>query len=131
MIKSSEEFKKLRLSDDLDEQFRASNEFAEIEVWLNVISKYPDLKEWVVHNKSIQIEILEILAKDSDPKVRSCVARKRKINDKIFEILRTDRDETVRYALICNTKLPINLKKEIFVEDSEWLQNQLNEKMNK
>jgi len=61
MIESAEQFKSLRESDDLNEQHRASHEEAPIEVWLDVISKFPDLKEWVVHNKKIQLEILRLL----------------------------------------------------------------------
>ncbi|GAB1858348.1 hypothetical protein MHTCC0001_31850 [Flavobacteriaceae bacterium MHTCC 0001] len=81
MITSAEEFKRLRTSEDLEEQKRASVELAAINVWYDVIIKFPDLKEWVIHNKSIPIELLEFLAANENPEIRSCVARKRKIND--------------------------------------------------
>lgn len=125
MINSAEEFKNLRLSSDLEEQHRASNESADIKVWQQVITQYEELKEWVVHNKTIQLEILEALAYDSNPSIRYAVARKRKINDKIFDVLKNDTDESVRHALICNTKLSPEKKKNIKTDDSEWLRSAL------
>src|SRR5688572_8266258 len=105
MIRSAEEFIKLRTSESMEEQDRATHDHADLKTWNDIISKYPDYKEWVIHNKTIQIEILEDLTSDPDPKVRSAIARKRKINDKIFRLLSVDKDEGVRYALISNTKL--------------------------
>ena len=129
MINSAEEFKRLRTSDDLKEQRISALESADIEVWYEVINKFPDLKCWVIHNITIQIEILEYLVNDSDERVRSEIARKRKINEKIFNILKNDSSISVRSALIWNTKLSIEKKKEIKVDDSEWLSDELNDKI--
>lgn len=131
MIKSAEEFVRLRESEIQEEQYRASNDSAELEIWYEVIRKYPEFKEWVIHNKTIPIEILELLAEDKDPRVRSEVARKRKINDKIFSTLSIDPNENVRYALIFNTKISKDKSKLklIKVDDSAWLQEKLKEKM--
>ncbi len=130
MIKTVDEFISLRQSDNTDEQYRASHDNADINVWLGVIKNYPDFKTWVIHNKTIQIEILEILSADNNPNVRADVARKRKINDTIFEALSVDPDENVRYALMCNTNLPIDKIKAIKVDDSTWLKEQLADKIN-
>lgn len=127
MIQSADEFKYLRLSENIEEQYRASNDAANKEVWIEVINKFPELREWVAHNKNIQIEILEKLTLDSNPKVRCVVARKRKINDKIFEILKNDLTEEVRYDLLSNTKISIEKKRKIKVDDSDWLQGILKE----
>lgn len=127
MIQSADEFKYLRLSENIEEQYRASNDDANKEVWIEVINKFPKLREWVAHNKKIQIEILEKLTLDSNPKVRCVVARKRKINDKIFEILKNDLTEEVRYDLLSNTKISIEKKRKIKVDDSDWLQGILKE----
>jgi hypothetical protein len=124
MILTADEFITLRQSDNMDEQYRASHDTADISVWLDVIKKYPDFKAWVIHNKTIPIEILEILCSDKDPNVRSDVARKRKINDKIFNLLSVDLDENVRYALMCNTKLTLDKKQTIKKDDSSWLTKQ-------
>lgn len=124
MIKTADEFIALRQSDNLDERHRASHDNADINVWLDIIKNYPDFKTWVIHNKTIQIEILEILCEDKDPNVRSDVARKRKINDKIFNLLSVDPDENVRYALMCNTNLTLDKKQNIKMDDSQWLTKQ-------
>lgn len=129
MIASAEEFIRLRTSDLKEEQDRASRDMADTSIWMEVITKFPNYKVWVVHNKSIPIDILEILAQDRDAEVRAAVARKRKINDKIFSWLAVDTDENVKYALICNTKLPKNKKMLIDTKQSEWLKEALNKQL--
>jgi hypothetical protein len=127
MINSADEFIQLRQSEDLNMQRRAGNDSADISVWHEIVQRFPDLKSWVVQNKTIPLEILELLAKDKDPNVRSEVARKRKISDAIFSYLSVDVDENVRYALMCNTKLPLDKKQTIKVDDSTWLTEKLAE----
>jgi hypothetical protein len=129
MIKNVEEFLKLTQSSIKEEQDRAIHDSTDLQTWIDVISKYPHLKEWVIHNKTIQIEILEVLAQDTDPDIRGQVARKRKINEFIFKILSIDPDENVRYSLISNTKLSLEKLKEIKVDDSPWLTKALKEKL--
>jgi hypothetical protein len=129
MIKSADEFIRLRTSELKEEYDRSAHDTADISTWMEVIDKYPDYKEWVVHNKTVPIEILERLTLDKDPKIRSAVARKRKITDKIFLMLSTDNDENVRYALMCNSNLTVDKLKQIETSDSDWLANQLKERI--
>ncbi len=129
MIKTADEFIKLRQSDIKEEQERATHEQADLSVWREVVEKFPDFKTWVIHNKTIQTEILELLAKDKDPNVRSDVARKRKISDTIFNMLSVDLDVNVRHALISNTKITLDKLKLIKVDDSTWLKNAVEEKL--
>ena len=131
MIKSVDEFLRLRTSEIKEDYDRAVNDEAEISTWIEVIEKHPDYKQWVVHNKTVPIKILEMLTFDEDPAVRGAVAKKRKINDKIFMALSKDRDETVRYALICNTKLTSDQLQQIETGDSDWLNEQLEERLEK
>ena len=125
MIKSAEEFKKLRESDNQAEYYRASHEKATIDTWNQVIKKYPELTIWVIHNKTVPLEILEVLSIHDDPKIRSAVATKRKISRRIFDALKSDENEDVRYALICNTTLTPDQKLKIKTEDSVWLDKEL------
>ncbi|MCF1750471.1 hypothetical protein [Mariniradius sediminis] len=127
MINSADEFVQLRQSEDINEQRRASNDSADIGVWHEIIQRFPDFKLWVVHNKTIPIEILTLLAKDKDPKIRIEVARKRKISDEIFSFLSEDEDENIRYSLMCNSKLSLDKKQTIKVDDSTWLTAKLEE----
>jgi hypothetical protein len=109
-ITSAAEFARLRLSDALTEQARASNEAAADGVWLDVIAQYPDLKKWVVHNKTVPLEILRLLAGDEDRHVRSAVARKRKLDRALFEKLSCDQHEVVCRCLAANPKCPQDIR---------------------
>ncbi|MFN9340176.1 MAG: hypothetical protein ACK6BZ_11875 [Candidatus Kapaibacterium sp.] len=125
MIKTVNEFIAFIQSDNTTDQFRARYDNADIKIWLEIIKNYPDFKTWVIHNKTVQIEILEILCADKDPNIRSDIAKKLKINDFIFNILSVDPDENVRYALMCNTVLSVDKIKKIKVDDSTWLTEKL------
>lgn len=96
LIRSAEEFARLRKSDHLEEYDRAANDSASIDVWRDVISRYPDMRRWVAHNKTVPIEILAVLARDPDSHVRLMVAMKRKLTLDILERLADDDDESVR-----------------------------------
>lgn len=121
MISSAQEFKRLRESDIQAEYSRAANEEASIETWLEVLDQYPDLAFWVAQNKTIPIEVLQLLADYQDLNVRNMVARKRKIDTVIFNKLKDDPDTAVRHALMCNSKLTDEQKRRIKTSDSKWL----------
>lgn len=129
MVRTAEGFKQLSESEVYEEYNRATQEEASIEVWKEVLRKYPELAFWVVQNKTIQIEILKELATNPDSNVRCMVARKRKITNEIFDLLKVDKEESVQHALICNTKIPMEQKLTIRTDHSEWLKNELNEKI--
>ena len=107
MILSAEEFVRLRTSEKEEEYNLAAHSEAPMEVWLEVIEKYPGYREWVAHNKKVPIEILEILANDSDDRVRSTVATKRKLSPKLFQKLAKDPDEGVRQRIACYPPIDI------------------------
>ena len=96
MIESAEEFVVLRTSEDPAAYHRAGHEEAEVAVWHDVIDKHPDMREWVAYNKSVPLEILEILASDPNVRVRWGVVMKRKIGIDLLQKLALDEDETVR-----------------------------------
>jgi hypothetical protein len=111
MITSAEEFVRLRSSDLKDEYLQAAHDSADVQVWLEVIEKYPDFQEWVAHNKTIPEEIIVLLSDSLDPRVRSIIAAKRKTPGYILQKLARDTDESVRLRVVCNPKVP----KEILV----------------
>ncbi|GAB3909199.1 hypothetical protein GCM10028803_46370 [Larkinella knui] len=127
MIDSAREFIRLRNSEIIEEYTRAAHEEASLQTWKEVIELYPDYKTWVIHNKTVPLEILEELASDPNSDVRSKVARKRKISPFIIEILANDPDEEVRYALACNTKISLINIKLINRADSDWLKQSIGE----
>ena len=113
MITSSAEFVRLRVSERAEEYQRAANEEAPDAVWLEIILRYPSMRRWVAHNKTIPLDILRLLATDKSPTVRSAVASKRKLDAKLFEQLAQDSDEGVRASAASNAKAPRHLLEEL------------------
>jgi hypothetical protein len=104
VICTAEEFARLRRSDDPDEYQRASSEEAPLEVWLSIVERMPELREWVAHNKTVPLSILEQLANDPDSGVRATVAGKRKLSPALQWALARDPDPSVRERLAYNGK---------------------------
>jgi hypothetical protein len=63
MISTAEEFVQLRTSEKPAEYLRAASEPAESGVWLEIISRYPAMREWVARNKTVTPEILRVLGR--------------------------------------------------------------------
>lgn len=109
MIESAEEFVRLRRSKSPEEYRRAAEDEAPVAVWVDVVRRYPDMREWVAHNKTTPIEILEILAHDEDAAVRATVAEKRRLTSELFNLLAHDKEELVRQRLAYNKKVPLHI----------------------
>jgi hypothetical protein len=105
-ISSADEFIRLRNSDHSDEYLQAAHEPASMEVWMEVIERYPDARVWVAQNKTVPLEVLAILAKDPDPRVRFMVAMKRKLTPELLELLASDSDEGVRERVARHRRTP-------------------------
>lgn len=113
MITSPEEFVTLRMSDDPEVYGRAVHEAAPEEIWFAIIDQYPEMKQWVIHNKTVPISILERLVTDPDWRVRHAIAMKRKATPFILEQLVHDPDESIRFAVARNAKTPLTLLQEL------------------
>ncbi len=118
VITSAEEFYRLRTSEIKQEYDRAAHDDAPLEVWFEVISKFPEMRFWVAHNKTVPIEVLEILSRDENPQVRSFVASKRKLPEDIQLLLAQDKDYSVRERLACNARAKDSVLR-ILAEDVE------------
>jgi hypothetical protein len=99
VIASADEFRDLRTSEDNEQYLRAAHDEAPISVWTDVIKRFPDMRMWVAHNKTVPVEILEVLAGDLNVQVRYTVARKRKLPESLQLRLAADPDESVRLAI--------------------------------
>ena len=119
MITSAEEFVRLRTSGDPQEYRRAANDEATVEVWKDVIQRFPEMKPWVIHNKQVQLEILELMARDPSASIRACVADKRKLGPRLFEALSRDADEDVRARIACNQKVPEEILRRLAADETE------------
>jgi len=102
MINSAEEFVDLRTSERPEEYLRAASESAPLEVWFDVVERYPEMREWVARNKTVPIEILGQLAMDVDSRVRFAVAMKNKLSRDLMLMLTKDSDPSVRERIAYN-----------------------------
>jgi Leucine rich repeat variant len=109
VINTAEEFVALRTSDDPEMYRRAAHDHATEDVWLEVINGYPEMRSWVVLNKTVPLSVLELLATDPDSSVRSAVAMKRKLPPALMERLADDANEGVRRAVAANKSTPPDL----------------------
>jgi hypothetical protein len=113
MINKAEEFVELRTSNDPSLYSRAANESAPDQVWKEIIDKYPEMRQWVAHNRTISQSIIVLLAADPDPIVRYFIAMKRTIDNSIREQLAKDPDDSVRLAIAKNKKTPIDILRKL------------------
>lgn len=97
VIESADEFVRLRTSPDPEEYRRAAHEEATEQTWTEVIERYPDMRSWVAHNKTVPLSILEILRYDADEQVRLTVTGKR-------SWARAHPDDTTRTQGLANTR---------------------------
>lgn len=118
MIHSAEEFVALRNSSLKDEYDRASTDEAPVSVWKDVIDRFPEFRKWVAHNKTVPLEILELLYQ-AGPDVRRFIATKRKLSDELFELLSKDLDAVVRQGIASNKKAPISIIRTLMQDEDE------------
>ena len=121
MIRSAEQFVALRCSDERTDYEQAATEQATFEIWADIIARFPEMRTWVAHNKTVPLEILRILAKDADHVVRSSVADKRKLDRELFESLSRDPDETVRQRIAYNKKTPADIIERLTSDKSTFV----------
>ena len=119
MIESADEFRRLRTSDGPDEQRWATHEEASPGVWREIVARFPELREWVAHNKSVPHEILAELARDPDARVRSRVATKRKLAPALQLQLAADTDDGVRAGIAYNARAT-RAALECLASDKSW-----------
>lgn len=118
MIESVEEFLQLRESQNPNEYQRAAQEEAPLQVWIEVITRHPEMRVWVAHNKTVPLEILDILSRDADAEVRCLVAMKRKLPESLQKALAKDEDASVRQRIVYNAKAT-RAALEILTDDEE------------
>jgi len=109
MIESAEEFVRLRSSEMMDEYWRAAHEEAPVEIWMQVVERFPEYRFWVAQNKTVPLQVLERLAHDTDTRVRSMVASKRKLSPDLQRLLSKDADASVRQRLAYNAKCAVDV----------------------
>ncbi|MFC3803877.1 hypothetical protein [Cohnella sp. GCM10012308] len=123
MIKCAEEFVRLRSSEKMDEYLKAAWDEASVEVWLDVINRYPDMRKWVAHNKTVPVVIMEILAVDVDERVRFMVASKNRLPEDLQLILAADISDSVRQRIVYNKKATLKVLSSLLKDDNEEIRS--------
>jgi len=100
---------------------RAAIEAAPMEVWQDVIRLYPDYKIWVVLNKAVPHEILDLLAGDVDSRIRETVASKRKASAALLQRLGSDASDEVRASVARNRSTPKALLEDLARDPVPWV----------
>ncbi|MBA2937352.1 hypothetical protein HZF08_03470 [Paenibacillus sp. CGMCC 1.16610] len=119
MINSAVEFVRLRLSENIEEYLKAAWDEASLDVWLEVIRTYPEMRKWVAHNKSIPIEIMGILDEDADESVRFNVATKNRLPENLQLKLAKDLDNSVRQRIVYNKKATLRVLNILLNDEDE------------
>lgn len=129
MILSSDEFIRLRTSDKPDEYRRSAYDEASHEVWVDIINRYPGMRIWVAHNKTVPIDILHILSNDRETDVRLTVASKRKLSRELFEQLSADEDASVRQRIAYNKKVPRDILEKLASDSDDIVRDVARKKL--
>ena len=129
MIKTAEEFVRLRLSEAREDYLRAATESADLSVWQDVIVKFPEMKVWVVHNKTIPVEILHLLSNDPAREVRFAVAMKNILPPELMKLLARDSDAGVRLRIAFNKNAPQGVLEELTNDTVEEISSKARERL--
>lgn len=109
MIGSAEEFVRLRTSEDPAEYERAAAEEAAEATWLDVIERFPQMREWVAQNKTIPESVIRRLFAVGDARARLVLAYKRRTPPDLLAALARDADDSVRLAVAHHPKAPADV----------------------
>ncbi len=129
VILSADEFVRLRRSRLKSDYNRAAYDCAANEVWHDVIARFPEMKIWVVHNKTVPGEILEMLSVDEDAEVRIAVAMKRRTPPEVLLRLAGDSEFGVRMAVACNRKAPLSALRSLSMDSDERVATEAGRRM--
>jgi hypothetical protein len=107
-IESPEEFVRLLHGDSEDRQ-RAAWATMEMSVWQDLLKEDSDIRFAVAHNKVVPVEILAILAKDPESRVRSMVSVKHKLTPEILATMVDDPYDAIRMSVASHKNTPVEV----------------------
>ena len=119
MISTVEEYIRLCDSDCQTDNRRTVMEELSQEVISKILHDYTDRISWLIHNKFIPADVLEILADSPDEDIRFTIAMKRCCNKRTFEKLSQDKSDSIRLMLVRNSKIPIEVLEDLILDKNE------------
>ena len=109
MIQSAEEFVVLRESND----DRSVEDTATETVWFEIIDRFPEMRFWVAHNRTIPYRVMQRLIADPDPRVRTRVSMKRKLPVEFIPLLARDSNSGIRLGMVRRRDTPREVLEEL------------------
>ncbi|GGM12352.1 hypothetical protein GCM10010129_65510 [Streptomyces fumigatiscleroticus] len=106
MIESAAEFVRLRLSGDSADFRRIKQEDAPLDVWLDIVDNHPEMRFWVTFNRSVPDEVLRLLVRDDDWRVRANIAGRKKAPEDVLDTLSRDDHDAVVSSVAGNPVTP-------------------------
>ncbi|MFI1925307.1 MULTISPECIES: hypothetical protein [unclassified Streptomyces] len=106
MIESAEEFVRLRSSGDSADLLRTKREDAPLDVWLDLVNHHPDMRFWVTFNRHVPSDVLRLLVRDDDWRVRANIASRKGVPEDILETLSHDDHDAVVSSAAANPGTP-------------------------
>ena len=105
-ITSAEEFIRLRESEDPAEYGRSAWATMPIDAWWDLVRHHPHMRFWAAHNRTVPVEILAELVKDSDWRVRDRALSKKYTPPELYEQLADDPHDAVRRIVANHPRSP-------------------------
>ena len=87
--------------------------------WLEIIQHSEDAAVWVALNKTIPVEVIEVLAQHSSARVRRFAAAKNRITPELILLLSTDSDPSVRLRIAIHKKTGAEILRQLLRDDWE------------
>lgn len=128
-MNNAEIFIRYMNSDNIEDQSIARNLPLSVDECHRIIESHPDLKQWVVLNKKVPVQILDELSRDGDENIRHWVACKNSITPEIAQRFLSDPSPMVRIRLLYNKKVPIPIKMLLLEDEDEWVVEQARERL--
>jgi len=114
-ITSAKEFVRLRDSQIPQEYEQAAYRPISASVCREIIENYPEMKKWVIHNKTVPMEILEELSSDKNVNIRDAVLGK-KNSVTILEKLSSDPEPHIRFLVAGKPNTALDILKRLAMD---------------
>jgi hypothetical protein len=105
----------------MEEYVRAAHDSAPDSVWLDVIERFPSMREWVANNKTVSTDILKRLLQDPDHRVRFALACVNRLTPEMIDALAADADESIRAHICRHKRCPLALLERLAKNPSQWV----------
>lgn len=123
MIDDAKEWIRLRRSEEREEYMRSAVEEVPLDVWKQIYELAPDLRCFIAYSKTSPHEMLEILARDDDWRVRNAAANRADARPELLRQLARDPDEGVRVRVCWNPSTPKDVLE--YLAATEWFEPNL------